>query len=77
MNRNTAGAVLMLVLAAFGIMKGNDWAVALIVATCALAFVAEDVREASLGRQAWLDGGSALALASWLTTAGAMVSFFI
>lgn len=75
MNRNTAGAVLMLVLAAAGLVKGNDWAVALIVVTCALAFVALDLRESNYGAETRVT--FIMALATWLTTVGAMVSFFI
>lgn len=79
MNRNTAGAVLMLVLAAAGIWYGKPVAVALVVLTCGLTFIAEDIRSSPDGM---LSGHLSfvpiiLALLTWATTVGAMIILVI
>ncbi|RWI22869.1 MAG: hypothetical protein EOQ92_18315 [Mesorhizobium sp.] len=72
MNKNTAGAVLVLIVAATGLMHDNPWACGLAAATCALAFLAEEVREVSTIGAAII--GVGLALASWATITLAAVA---
>lgn len=79
MNQNTAGAVLLLVLAAAGLVYGTPVAVALVAVTAALAFLAEDCRDAGkngCGVQ-YLLVGFGMAVLSWITTAAAAVSLII
>ncbi|AWC21389.1 hypothetical protein CO731_00840 [Aminobacter sp. MSH1] len=72
MNQNTAGAVLMLVLAAAGIAWNEPFAVMMVAATCALAFVCEELCDLELN-EVGETAAKTLAVASWLTTA---VAFF-
>lgn len=45
MNKNTAGAVLLIVLAAVGLLWARPLAVALVVVTCALVVITEEMRD--------------------------------
>lgn len=71
MNKAIAGAVLMSVLAAAGFVWDRPMAVAMVIATCALAFVTEELRDFG-------PGGHLIALIpallSWATTAAAVLA---
>ncbi|MER8481183.1 hypothetical protein [Mesorhizobium sp. M1322] len=76
MNQNTAGAVLLLVLAAAGFVHNNPMAWGFVALTAALAFVAQELREAGLVSAKpvlfWSDIGAAVL--SWVTIAVAALS---
>ena len=76
MNKNTAGAVLMLVLAAAGLASSNSFAVAMVITTCALTFVTEEVRDFGMvnGHGPVVQLSNIPAVTSWLTTAAAALS---
>lgn len=72
MNKNTAGALLVLIIAAAGLVHDKPWAWGLAVVTCALAFLAEEMRDVgTLGAELLRVG---LALTSWATIALAAMS---
>jgi hypothetical protein len=72
MNKNTAGAVLLLVIAAAGLVSGNAFAVAMVIVTCALTFITEELRDAR--HYLPIELAVIPAVASWLTTAAAALS---
>jgi hypothetical protein len=76
MNQNTAGAVLLLIIAAAGLHNNVPAAWWLAGITAALAFVNHEVRalyEVS-GRQGLAKAGFVIAFLSWLTVAAAAYS---
>lgn len=79
MNSNTSGALLVAILAVAGFAWGNPFTVWACVATCAAAFLAEDLRAAP-GEVDGLDGfdldgiATALALVSWAGVAVAAIA---
>lgn len=75
MNQNTAGAVLLLIIAAAGFQTNHPAAWWLAGITAGLAFVANEVRNANelIGSDTLARVGNGLALLSWLTVAAAAV----
>jgi len=73
MNKNTAGAVLVLILAAYGIVNDETAVWVLAAATAALAFLASEALDYSdLHRSDFaMKLNVGFALASWATVAGA------
>lgn len=75
MNQNTAGAVLVLILAAAGLVQDQPAVWALAAVTAALAFVCHEVGLLYdfSGRPLFWGLRNALALASWATVALAFI----
>ncbi len=75
MNKNTAGAVLLVVLAVAGFLWDRPLAVALVVATCALVVITEEMRDVpnEVPRQLSLIP----AACSWLTAIAAATALII
>jgi hypothetical protein len=67
MNRNTSGAILVLIIAAAGLVHDKPWAWGFAAATCALAFLSEEMKELDTVGAAILRAG--FALTSWATIA--------
>lgn len=76
MNKNTAGAVLILIIAAAGLYRDVPEAWVLAAVTCALAFLAEELRDVGSlhGRPDIVSLASIPALASWVTIITAFTS---
>ncbi|PAQ09550.1 hypothetical protein [Mesorhizobium temperatum] len=72
MNKNTAGAVLVLIIAAAGLVYDKPWAWGFAAATCALAFLAEKLSELDTVGAAILRLG--FALLSWATVVAAFIA---
>lgn len=75
MNKNTAGAVLLMVLAVAGFVWDRPLAVTLVVATCALVVLTEEMRDVphEVPRQLSLIP----AACSWLTAIAAAIAIII
>ncbi|OWK18309.1 hypothetical protein AJ88_03770 [Mesorhizobium amorphae CCBAU 01583] len=76
MNKNTAGALLVLIIAAAGLVHDKPWAWGLAAVTCALAFLAEELGDvtSSVGTAIARVG---VALLSWATIVAAFFALTV
>lgn len=79
MNQNTAGALLLAIIAAAGLLHDKPMAWVFAIVTAALAFLAAEVRAVDDYLLDWktrVIAGNAIALASWATTLAAFAALF-
>lgn len=78
MNQNTSGAVLLLIIAAAGLYTNHPLAWVLAAATAALAFLANELRDAAnlFGVSRLSVAAEVVAIASWITIAAASLSLW-
>ncbi|ESZ07169.1 MULTISPECIES: hypothetical protein [unclassified Mesorhizobium] len=75
MNKNTSGAVLVLIIAAAGLHLNNLWAWGLAATTCALAFLAEEFSDVGTVGAAVLH--VCLAVLSWVAIGAAFLALIV
>lgn len=75
MNKNTSGALLVLIIAAAGLVHDKPWAWGLAAVTCALAFLAEEFADVDTLGSALLR--VCIAVLSWVTVAAAFLALTV
>ncbi|QND67650.1 hypothetical protein HB777_29410 [Mesorhizobium loti] len=75
MNKNTSGALLVLIIAAAGLHLDRPWAWGLAAATCALAFLAEEFADA--GNLGGAVAHVCIAVLSWGTVGAAFLALIV